>query len=109
MYSDIEANRRIMERYQYDRENLGKPLKDRAPPPWLDNKKGYAARYPELADESYIEEMKQYLPKVALTETQKKQEAMREQSLSSNQNVQMERIESLLEHSKHRQQSLLDE
>ena len=104
MYSDVETNRRIMERYEYDRQNLSKPLKDRPTQPWLDNKKGYAARYPELADESYIDEMKQYLPKVALTETQKKQDAMREQSLLSNQNVQVERIDRL-----HRQESLLDE
>ena len=96
MYSEAAVNQKILDAYAFSMASKEeqKRMRDQQ------TREGWAKRNPELADNSFVDEMKQYLPKVKPSEYQKQQQALREQSLSSNTNVHAERIESLLDGSR---------
>jgi hypothetical protein len=99
MYSEAAVNQKILDAYAFSMASKDdqKRMRDQQ------TREGWAKRNPELNDPNYIEDMKQYLPKVTPSQHQLEQQAMREQGLSSNLNVHAERIERL-----NREESLLD-
>ena len=104
MYSEAAVNQKILDAYAFSMASKEEQKRMRE----QKLREGWAKRNPELLDDSHIEGMKQYLPKVQLTEGELAQQRLREQALSSNLNVSQERIDYLTEHSKYKEPSLFE-
>ena len=104
MYSEAAVNQRLLDDYAFSRAS--KSEQERITK--QKQREGWAKRNPELLNDSHTDEMKQYLPKVELSEYELAQQLLREQALSANLNVSQERIDSLTDHSKHKEPSLFE-
>ena len=98
MRTDEQINRNLLDDYKHYLDHKDKPLSERSRR--TDLRHGYAERYPELADDSYVQSMQEALPSVPLTPEQR-QRALEQQSLlaatSTNMNVSKIEPESLLD------------
>src|SRR5258706_12384529 len=83
MYSEAAVNQRLLDDYAFSRAS--KSEQERITK--QKQREGWAKRNPELLNDSHTDEMKQYLPKVELSQNELEQQRLREELLSSNLNV----------------------
>jgi len=96
--SELQINQNLLDDYKHYLDHKDKPHSERTRR--TDLRHGYAERYPELADDTYIQSMQEALPSVPLTEQQRRR-ALEQQSLlaaaSTNINISKIEPESLLD------------